>query len=224
MNEYLMIIKDIFEGMFRPKKCFQSIYERELSMKPLFVVVSIMGGLSLISMVRIQNSAISINSGELPLYILNNYENFELILSSDLSNMIMQVIYSLLITQLISTCLLKLLVWVMKAEIEFKKCLILVCYSWGPNILASFLLTVLVLFMPVEKTMFAQGLFEIILGSSSLVYKCFRIVDPFYVWSIIVLVCYLGLFPSKSKNKKWHYWAFAVYLIPFLVNLMYLVS
>ena len=224
MQEYLMILRDIFGGMFKPKKYFQSIYDRDLDMKPLLLIVLLMGILSLISMFKIQNAAFAMANSELPQYVVDNYKNFELILSSTSSSMVIQIIYSLLMTILLSAGLLKLLVWVTKAGIDFKKCLILICYSWGPNILASLLLTISVLVFPIERTMFAQGLFEVIFGSTSQVYKIFTIVDPFYVWSIVILVCYLSYLPSTTKNKKWYFWAYVVYLIPIVMNLMFLIQ
>ena len=224
MNEYILILKDIFGGMLKPKKHFLFIKERDLSFKPLLVVIVVMILLTLVSMIRIQQAAISLNNGELPLFVLANKEKFDLIVGSTIFQMTIQTIYSLLVALLTSSIFLMLVVWIAKVDIDFKKCLALVCYSWGPNILAAALLTLFVLCLPIERTMFAQGLFEVILGSSFKYLGFINVLDPFYIWSVFVLGHYLANFPNIKNKTGWHYWVYAIYLIPVIMNALYVIQ
>jgi len=224
MNEYQAIIKDLFGGMIKPKKHFISIKDRELSFKPLLIVLVILVGLTLISMMRIKQAAISLGNGELPLFVLENKEKFDIIISSTLLQMVVQTVYSLLVALLTSSIFLMIIVWLAKVDIDFKKCLTLICYSWGPNILAAAILSLLVLTLPIERTMFSQGLFEVVLGSSLKQLDFVSILDPFYIWSVIVLGRYLSNIPNNKNKTSWHYWAYAIYLGPIIMNVLYLIQ
>ena len=224
IKEYLMILKDIGRGMIKPKQAIESIKNRGLDLRSMFLVVVILMVLTLISMLHIRSTAIAFSQGVLPDFITNDQEKFELILASDTMQMIVQIIYSLVVGLMASSIYVKCIVWLSKVKLSLRECFSLVCYAWGPNLLSTALLMILILIFPAERTMFAQGLFEVTLGKSSVLLAYLSIVDPFYVWTVIILGRYAATFESSKGSTKWHIWIYIIFLFPVLMNLIMLVQ
>lgn len=218
INDYIQIIKDIFIGMFKQKEVYKRIEKRPVNERPLIANMIILMIFSAISILYIRSKALSYQ-GNLPDFILDRIDNYNTIVTMHPVQLLLQVFYTLVISFLASSVYIKIAAWIGKAKVTFRECCVLASYSWGPNVIASAIMTLLVLIMPIEKTMFAQSIFDIIITNPT-AKEFFTILDPFYIYSIFIIFKYTGYIPAKNGRRYWHIWILIIFLFPILTGIV----
>lgn len=224
VNDYKEILQDIFVGMIWPKKTIKRILNRPANLRPMFIMILILLILSILSMWFIKYKVKTMNPTMLSQIFTNNQKEVDTIVGSNIIQLGLQVFYTLVIALILSSAYLKVVVFFAKVNLTFKDCIRLVSYSYGPNIISALIMTILVFTFPVEKTMFAQSIAEIIFGSESVLTEFFNLIDIFYIWTAVNLFRYCKYFPNKKKKTTWRYFVLAIFLLPIITTVSQLIT
>ena len=217
MKKFLETLKDMFFLLVHPYKKYKEIIQKPISLRPLVTTVLLLFLSSTASTgyMRIRGRAVIANQDPL---ILNAemMNKLQQLLEINFAQLCVSYIIMSLMSILVVAIILNIVTALMKCQISFKQNLVLVSYSWFPMVIANILTTVIMFVSPIEKTLFTNSIYELILQKfiqNATIMNLVKNIDVFYLWTLFLIAAGLQLL-CKAKGIKWYIVVFLMFGLP----------
>lgn len=214
LQEYKETWLDIFGLWKHPHQTYQALMKKPLTLRPFLINTCVLFVCSLLSGIYLHMQAQNF-TGDVNAMITE-------IANTDMLQYCIAIFFAPVISILAVSIMMFIMGTLARSTTSFKQNVVLVSYAWTPMLIASVITTIFAYVYPIQTSMLAQNIFDYLIPIQfhhSFLYQFLSQIDPFYIWSLLLLA--MGASYLYGKGGKWWYLIiFGIMELPVLITWM----
>ncbi|MBV7272665.1 YIP1 family protein [Clostridiaceae bacterium UIB06] len=212
------VLKNIFGAIVEPREAMQRISEEQKILKYLIPIIIVQLIVSVSELPKLINFSI-LQAQELPNFSQNTIPMLKTIVT--ISVMVAPILTPVL-TILVVTAVIKLITMFMQEDGGFKQLFCVNILAYIPMVIAGVVGAIVMAFTDPQNIKNVSTNLTVFLGSSvsekSIIYKLFSSIDPFLIWSLILVAIGISVV-YKMNIKKSTLIIFGIYIVGIAIRI-----